>query len=209
MTQVSDERLAEMQQACGTPHPPTQETYWYRLAVSGEESPHALDWEDKPHRLVFGLCRIIEKEAALRSQPEPAGVKEAVEPDAYIDWKTQCVWPVENIKDSTGLQPVWYTSPSNQQPVTVTDEMAETEIRYSAFGDRVAINMPAGFNLVIVGYHKGQFRPHMVRLPHQLYVADITKMLNEVGSGEAMFLPARSEDYVSVMTASLSQTQGE
>ena len=36
----------------------------YHLAIAGE-GPLALDWEDKPHRLVYDLCREIQ---ALRER---------------------------------------------------------------------------------------------------------------------------------------------
>lgn len=50
------------------------EDLWeYHLAVSGE-GPHAYTWEDKPHRLVFGLtarCADLRREnAALRATLE-------------------------------------------------------------------------------------------------------------------------------------------
>lgn len=69
---VSDELLAEMQRDCGIANPPTQETYWFRKALAGE-GPHAYDWSDKPHRLVFDLCHLIEADAALRSKPVASG----------------------------------------------------------------------------------------------------------------------------------------
>lgn len=78
---VSSERLAELQKDCGTPNPPTQETYWFRKALAGE-GPHAYDWLDKPHRLVFDLCRLIESDAALLRSKPAAGVE--VKP---LDWR--------------------------------------------------------------------------------------------------------------------------
>lgn len=46
------------------------------------------------------------------------------EPDAYVDWKSQCVYLAENIKDPTGLQPVWF----GPQPESVTnDEMGHPD----------------------------------------------------------------------------------
>jgi hypothetical protein len=36
-----------------------------RQAVNGE-GPRAYDWSDKPHRLVYDLCREIERLAAIR-----------------------------------------------------------------------------------------------------------------------------------------------
>jgi len=62
--ELTSAELAKMQADSGTPHLPTQETYWFRKAMSGE-GPRAFDWTDKPHRLVFDLCRIIEAQAAL------------------------------------------------------------------------------------------------------------------------------------------------
>jgi hypothetical protein len=57
----------------GLPHLPTQLTYECRLAISGQ-GPLAYTWKDKPHRLVYTLCREIERIAALT----PAEVKARV-----------------------------------------------------------------------------------------------------------------------------------
>lgn len=48
----------------GIPHLPTQLTYDCRNAISGN-GPLAYTWEDKPHRLVYDLCREIERIAAI------------------------------------------------------------------------------------------------------------------------------------------------
>jgi hypothetical protein len=42
------------------PHLPTDLTYECRMAVEGE-GLRAYDWSDKPHRLVFDLCRRVEE----------------------------------------------------------------------------------------------------------------------------------------------------
>ena len=55
--------LEALRKAAGIPHLPTQLTFEARLAISGE-GPRAYDWSDKPHRIVFDLCREIEKNAA-------------------------------------------------------------------------------------------------------------------------------------------------
>jgi hypothetical protein len=60
-----------LQKDAGIPHPPTKETYDFRLAVSGQGCL-AYQWADKPHRLLYDACRIIEREAALR-QPQTDG----------------------------------------------------------------------------------------------------------------------------------------
>lgn len=49
----------------GIPHFPTQLTYECRMAISGK-GPRAYDWTDKPHRLIYDLCREIERLAALK-----------------------------------------------------------------------------------------------------------------------------------------------
>ena len=54
--------LEALRKAAGIPHLPTQLTFEARLAISGE-GPRAYDWSDKPHRIVFDLCREIEKSA--------------------------------------------------------------------------------------------------------------------------------------------------
>ena len=56
--------LEALRQAAGIPHLPTQLTFEARLAIGGE-GPRAYDWSDKPHRIVFDLCREIEKNATL------------------------------------------------------------------------------------------------------------------------------------------------
>lgn len=58
--------LESWQKNAGLPHPPTPFTLEYRKAIQGE-GPHAFVWKDKPHRLVFDLCRHIEQQAALRA----------------------------------------------------------------------------------------------------------------------------------------------
>lgn len=74
--QATLEQRQDLQRRAGTPHLPTQLTYVARLAV-GREGPRGYDWEDKPHRIVYDLCREIEATAALR--PTPAdGAREAV-----------------------------------------------------------------------------------------------------------------------------------
>lgn len=93
---VSDERLSEMQRDCGIPNPPTQETYWFRKALAGE-GPHAYDWSDKPHRLVFDLCRLIEADAALRSKPV-AGVE--VKPLEWVKHPNVEAWRAETMLGS-------------------------------------------------------------------------------------------------------------
>ena len=74
MTDIKEptrEQLEQLQRDAGIPHLPTVETYWHRKAMSGE-GPHAFEWTDKPHRLVFDLCRIIEASAASPPSPAPA-----------------------------------------------------------------------------------------------------------------------------------------
>ena len=63
---VDNAMLDALQKDAGLPHLPTQETYQFRMAVSGE-GPLAYQWSDKPHRLLYDACSIIESEAALRT----------------------------------------------------------------------------------------------------------------------------------------------
>jgi hypothetical protein len=51
---------AQLQKDAGIPDPVTDLTYEARLAVSGQ-GPLAYTWEDKPHRIVYDLCREIER----------------------------------------------------------------------------------------------------------------------------------------------------
>ena len=57
--------LEALKKDAGIPHLPTQLTFEARLAIGGE-GPRAYDWSDKPHRIVYDLCREIEKNAAER-----------------------------------------------------------------------------------------------------------------------------------------------
>ena len=59
--------LEALRKDAGIPHLPTQLTFEARLAIGGE-GPRAYDWSDKPHRIVFDLCREIEKSAAERDR---------------------------------------------------------------------------------------------------------------------------------------------
>jgi len=69
--------LEALQKAARIPHLPTQLTFEARRAIDGV-GPRAYDWLDKPHRLVFDLCREIEKGAALSAvQPDAAAIQKA------------------------------------------------------------------------------------------------------------------------------------
>ena len=61
---VPDSAMLEaLQKDADIPHLPTQETYQFRMAVSGQ-GPLAYQWSDKPHRLLYDACSIIEAQAA-------------------------------------------------------------------------------------------------------------------------------------------------
>lgn len=68
--------LEALQKDAGIPHLPTKETYEFRLAVSGE-GPLAYQWSDKPHRLLYDACSIIESAAALRQPTQSDALKAA------------------------------------------------------------------------------------------------------------------------------------
>ena len=61
---ATNAELEALKKAAGIPHLPTQLTFEARLAICGE-GPRAYDWSDKPHRIVYDLCREIEKNADL------------------------------------------------------------------------------------------------------------------------------------------------
>lgn len=63
---ATQEQLEELQRLAGIPNLPTQLTYECRKAMSGE-GPRAFTWTDKPHRLIFDLCRRIEELEAVNS----------------------------------------------------------------------------------------------------------------------------------------------
>ena len=80
MTDVAtNAELEALKKAAGIPHLPTQLTFEARLAISGE-GPRAYDWSDKPHRIVYDLCREIEKNAAERDR-----LREAIETISYYN----------------------------------------------------------------------------------------------------------------------------
>lgn len=55
---TTEEKL-RLQANAGLPTPPTDTTFDARMAIAGE-GPHAYEWTDKPHRLVYRLCAEIE-----------------------------------------------------------------------------------------------------------------------------------------------------
>lgn len=52
----------KLQLAAGIPHLPTDLTYECRIAIAGE-GERGWEWQDKPHRLVYDLCRQVEADA--------------------------------------------------------------------------------------------------------------------------------------------------
>lgn len=60
---ITKTNLEKLKADAGLPHTPTQFTYTYRRAMNGK-GPLAFQWKDKPHRLIFDLCREIERLAA-------------------------------------------------------------------------------------------------------------------------------------------------
>lgn len=73
---ATDAELEALRKAAGIPHLPTQLTFEARLAISGE-GPRAYDWSDKPHRIVFDLCREIERAEAERDEAYARGYSDA------------------------------------------------------------------------------------------------------------------------------------
>ena len=69
----TDEQKRKLQADAGIPNIPTNLTYECRLAISGE-GERSYDWSDKPHRLVYDLCRQIEALTATASA-EPVGYR--------------------------------------------------------------------------------------------------------------------------------------
>ncbi len=71
--------LQKLQRLAGIPHLPTQFTYVMRNAVAGL-GPRAYDWSDKPHRLVYDLCRELERIAGVaQAQREIDRLRKALE----------------------------------------------------------------------------------------------------------------------------------
>lgn len=60
---MTDQDLKKkLQLAAGIPHLPTDLTYECRIAIAGE-GERGWEWQDKPHRLVYDLCRQVEADA--------------------------------------------------------------------------------------------------------------------------------------------------
>lgn len=60
---MTDQELKKkLQLAAGIPHLPTDLTYECRIAIAGE-GERGWEWQDKPHRLVYDLCRQVEADA--------------------------------------------------------------------------------------------------------------------------------------------------
>lgn len=89
---VDNEMLEALQKDAGIPHLPTQETYQFRMAVSGE-GPLAHQWADKPHRLLYDACSIIESEAAQR-QPTQS---DALQADA-LDFGNELIFACAGLR---------------------------------------------------------------------------------------------------------------
>ena len=63
------ERMRKMQIDGNLPHLPTEITYLARLAVAGE-GEWAYTWTDKPHRVVYDVCREVERLTAALAKLE-------------------------------------------------------------------------------------------------------------------------------------------
>lgn len=82
---VDNAMLEALQKDAGIPHLPTQETYQFRMAVSGE-GPLAHQWSDKPHRLLYDACSIIESAAAQRQPTQIDALQADIEAMESILW---------------------------------------------------------------------------------------------------------------------------
>lgn len=60
MSEVPIKDLQRMKRDAGLEYLPTQFTYQFRQAIEGA-GPREADWLNKPHRLVYDLCRYIEE----------------------------------------------------------------------------------------------------------------------------------------------------
>jgi len=59
---TDQEQKKQLQIDAGIPHLPTDLTYQCRIAIAGE-GERGWEWQDKPHRLVYDLCRQVEADA--------------------------------------------------------------------------------------------------------------------------------------------------
>jgi hypothetical protein len=80
------EQLQDLQRRAGIPHLPTQLTFEARNAVS-REGPRSYDWEDKPHRLVYDLCREIER---INADAQGASASAETSHDSRVFFVCQC-----------------------------------------------------------------------------------------------------------------------
>jgi hypothetical protein len=84
VTSYSEEDKRKLQALAGIPNLPTDLTYEARIAMSGE-GPRAYDWIDKPHRLVFDLCREIERLRAADREMMSAALTTTLTPSPTND----------------------------------------------------------------------------------------------------------------------------
>lgn len=57
-------KKAKLKNDAGLQNMPTNLTHDMRMAIVGK-GPYAYEWKDKPHRLVYTLCRELERIAAI------------------------------------------------------------------------------------------------------------------------------------------------
>lgn len=113
---VDNAMLETLQKDAGLPHLPTQETYQFRMAVS-DEGPLAYQWSDKPHRLLYDACSIIESEAALRTYSNIFDAGDVQKHTLIVeqDYASHTV-KVKSLNDS---------QPTQSDALRITDEMVE------------------------------------------------------------------------------------
>ena len=83
MTDITEEMKLGLQMRAQIPHIPTDLTYECRMAIEGD-GPRSGDWADKPHRLVFDLCREIEHLRLSLSEARATGRREGLSEAANI-----------------------------------------------------------------------------------------------------------------------------
>jgi hypothetical protein len=77
----------------------------------------------------------------------------------------------------------------------------KTSIQYAnPFGDVCVLKIPEDCDMIVLAVNKGfGLKPISVRLPHQVYVEDLEKMIKEHHAHEVVAIPFNHKNYISIV----------
>lgn len=77
----------------------------------------------------------------------------------------------------------------------------KTRIQYSnPFGDMCVLEIPQDCDMIVLAVNKGfGLKPVSVKLPHQVYVKELEKMIKEYDAHEVVAIPYNHADYISIV----------